>query len=109
MSKYNVGDKFEIEIEEILTGECGSTLYRIKGFKSLVIDDYGLGKLENIRENEENFEIGDVAKVLEGDYKDGIYIVFTCTDYLVGVLTPKGIIYFKKDLLKKVRYVLCDD
>lgn len=41
---YKAGDKFEIEIAEVL--EQGNTcLYRIKGFHSLVFDEYGLNKL----------------------------------------------------------------
>ena len=46
MSKYNVGDKFIIEIEE----EVRDNLYRIRGFNSLVFDDNGLKKLKRIQE-----------------------------------------------------------
>lgn len=53
MSKYNVGDKFEIEIGEVFKGaESGNDKYRIKGFDSLVFDDKGLDK---IRENTPNY------------------------------------------------------
>lgn len=47
---YKKGDKFVIEIDDIMTGCDSKTLYRIKGFNSLVFDDYGLeqiGKLVN--------------------------------------------------------------
>lgn len=49
MSKYNVGDKFLIEIGEIFynrkQGEKGFR-YKIKGFNSLFFDDFGLDKLD---------------------------------------------------------------
>lgn len=43
--KYNKGDKFVIEIEKKIE-EAG--IYKIKGFKSLVFDDYGLDKLKQL-------------------------------------------------------------
>ena len=44
---YKVGDSFKIRIAEILeSGE--ETLYRIENFSSLVFDDYGLMKLEQL-------------------------------------------------------------
>ena len=52
MSKYEVNDKFIIEIAEVCTTdrrkstEEGHTLYRVKGFNSLVFDDNGLDKLQ---------------------------------------------------------------
>lgn len=49
---YKVGDKFEIEIEEVYKSECpwkgAIDLYRIKGFNSLVFDENGLDKLKKI-------------------------------------------------------------
>lgn len=47
MSKYNVGDKFMIEIDKKVRGSASDpdNLYRIKGFNSLVFDDFGLDKL----------------------------------------------------------------
>ena len=51
MSKYNVGDKFVIEIDEVFRNDEDDIiheeeLYRIKGFRSLVFDDNGLDKLQ---------------------------------------------------------------
>lgn len=46
MIKYNVGDKFIIEIAE----KVRDNLYRIKGFNSLVFDDNGLKKLKRVQE-----------------------------------------------------------
>lgn len=44
-AKYKKGDKFIIEIDSVMTNKNG-TLYGIKGFKSLVFDDYGLEQLQ---------------------------------------------------------------
>ena len=47
---HKKGEKFVIEIDDIMTGDNGEILYKIKGFNSLVFDDYGLdqiGKLVN--------------------------------------------------------------
>ena len=43
-----VGDKFEIEIAEIIETEKGD-MYRVKGFNSLLLDDYAIGKLKLTR------------------------------------------------------------
>lgn len=42
--KYKVGDRFIIEIDGMLDAK----LYSIKGFNSLVFDDFGLDRLEKI-------------------------------------------------------------
>lgn len=51
MNEYKVGDKFLIEIEEVYENglpfnDTPCKLYRIKGFNSLVFDEYGLDKLQ---------------------------------------------------------------
>lgn len=51
MSKYNVGDKFIIEIGEIFTGDCSirnrlEERYAIKGFNALMFDNNGLDRLQ---------------------------------------------------------------
>ena len=51
MSKYKTGDKFVIEIgsERLKVGDKEAPiLYRIKGFNTLVFDDNGLGRLEQV-------------------------------------------------------------
>lgn len=49
MSKANVGDKFIIEVAEVMPGgNTGSPQYRIKGFDKLFFDDKGLKMLEKI-------------------------------------------------------------
>lgn len=59
MSKYKVGDKFIVEIEETIcgygnnpndTGHITEPLHRIKGFNTLVFDSYGLDKLQKYEE-----------------------------------------------------------
>jgi hypothetical protein len=40
-----IGDKFEIEIEEVFKGNNDKILYRMKGFNSLVFDEQGIEKL----------------------------------------------------------------
>lgn len=51
---YKKGDKFEIEIEEVIeNGTEKGNLYRIKGFSTLVFDDYGLNLLNKSEEEPE--------------------------------------------------------
>lgn len=66
--KYNVGDKFVIEIGEVfnngLTFESDNTpceLYRIKGFNSLVFDKNGLNKLKKLEKAEVSVDWSKVA------------------------------------------------
>lgn len=47
MSKYKPGDKFVIEIEDVYE-QGNPTLYRIKGFNSLVFDARGLNKVPQL-------------------------------------------------------------
>lgn len=56
---HKVGDKFVIEIDSVMTNKKGR-LYGIKGFKSCVFDDYGLGQLckAQVDENDEAYFIG---------------------------------------------------
>lgn len=57
------GDKFIIEIEEVIPNKTG-ILYRVKGFRSLVFDQYGLIKLE-----EYNPEC-ELSEALQFDLRD---------------------------------------
>ena len=43
---YKKGDKFTIEITDVMTGEDGKTVYRMNDFNSLVFDEGGLDRLE---------------------------------------------------------------
>ena len=46
MSKYKVGDKFIIEIEHGIVSSPYGAKYFVKGFNTLVFDEYGLNRLE---------------------------------------------------------------
>ena len=75
MSKYNKGDKFVIEIDEVFRNDADDIiheeeLYRIRGFKSLVFDDYGLDKLHQAITPAEDGLV-DMAKVTEA-YNKGL-------------------------------------
>ena len=66
--KYNVGDKFVIEVGEVfvngLSFENDSKpceLYRIKGFNSLVFDESGLDKLKKLEKSEVGVDWSKVA------------------------------------------------
>ena len=52
MSKYNKGDKFELEIAEVFIGETDKEIYRVKGFAALTFDEAGLGRLRKIKSAE---------------------------------------------------------
>lgn len=62
---YKVGDKFVIEIERVSPpvdrNREKDALYRVKGFNTLVFDDYGLDKLEKYENN-----------VVTKTYEDGL-------------------------------------
>lgn len=49
--KYEKGDKFLIEIESRLANEQVG-LYKVKGFNTLVFDDCGLDRLEQLPKEE---------------------------------------------------------
>lgn len=63
---YRVGDKFTIEIEEVL-GDSLSPIYRIKGFTTMVLDDDGLSSLETDRKYTET----DLASAYNDGYNKG--------------------------------------
>ena len=52
--EYSKGDKFIIEISDVMTGEDGKTVYRIGPFNSLVFDANGLKKLKKYDEPAES-------------------------------------------------------
>lgn len=70
MSKFNVGDKFEIEIAEVFKGaESGNDKYRIKGFDNLVFDDKGLEKIKQTEKDnpKRSIEVGDIVYIPEDE------------------------------------------
>lgn len=61
MSKAKVGDKFVIEIADVIKGgETGNNQYRIKGFDKLFLDDKGLSFLESYDDADFAFRDGCV-------------------------------------------------
>lgn len=94
MSKFNVGDKFEIEIAEVFKGaESGNDKYRIKGFDNLVFDDKGLGKMKQTHKNEpkRSIEVGDIVYIPEDDrcavviWKDTNTANVLYSDFALGI------------------------
>lgn len=94
------GDKYIIEIAEVQThyDDNGNKypLARIKGFSSLVFDEYGLGKLEKVEEEKpqylncrfvvladkdktsRNIKVGSVHDIVDGkvEFEFGIYPLY---------------------------------
>ena len=62
-----IGDEFIIEIDSVMTNKKG-TLYGIKGFKSLVFDDYGLEQLQKI---DRQFITDEMISQYQRGFKDG--------------------------------------
>lgn len=52
MSKYKTGDKFEIEIKEVVVSECGKALYAVEDVPILILDDYILNRLKQVKTEE---------------------------------------------------------
>lgn len=54
MGKYNIGDRFEIEISEIINDAVAhiGPYYKIKGFDSFALDENGLDRLKEVEEKE---------------------------------------------------------
>lgn len=61
MSKYNKGDKFELEIAEVFIGETDKEIYRVKGFAALTFDEAGLGRLRKIKSAESEVDWSKVS------------------------------------------------
>lgn len=68
MSKYNVGDKFIINIKEVLESERG-TLYRAN-YNTLAFDDYGLDGLQKYDALQERLELREELK--KAEYNKGL-------------------------------------
>ena len=104
MNKYKVGDKFIVEIEEIYNGDLVKHeehmhLHRIKGFNSLVLDEYGLDKLQKYDKYAENLERNhEVLKIFEEKYNKGLNDAWELARKIVLKAEMGGICYddFKK-------------
>ena len=90
----NVGDKFVIEIDQIFEN-AGKTLYRAKGFNTLVFDEAGLLKLARLHEVsiEETlpFAVGDEI-IIKGYYDDPTSaIVIESSAHDITFITKGGV------------------
>lgn len=75
MSKAKVGDKYVIEIDEIIKGGCtGNNQYRVKGFDKVFFDDKGLSILEKYN-SEEYFD----------GYDFGINVAWTLANNIMEI------------------------
>lgn len=90
-----VGDKFIIEISEVLKSKVAymaygcENLYRIKGFNSLVFDDNGLSRLEKYYElPPEEIVVGDEVAIPDGRKFVATYV--SKADNYVAGLDPSG-------------------
>ena len=81
MSKYNKGDRFIVEVKEVMESKNG-TLYR-GNFSTLTFDDYGLDKLEKYNEIEERLELIDALKQAEYNRgrEEALQEVQNCENY----------------------------
>lgn len=109
MSKYNVGDKFLLEIEEIIKSK-DKTMYKMKDFNVLIFDNSGLKRLPRVKEyttfeSELNFRKGDEVIVENGKAKDGdpiIYFVTRIDGINIHGINRKGTIHcYPAYVLKK--------
>ena len=86
---YEVGDKFIIEIDKIYantTNHGCEKVYRIKGFNSLVFDEYGLDKLEKYDCNKE-FTSGksEGMEMCEKYYQQGLNDMWEAITLISGL------------------------
>ena len=120
MSKFNVGDKFEIEIAEVFKGaESGNDKYRIKGFDSLTFDDRGLEKIRSgASKAKTEYKVGDIVYIPEDDrcavilwINDTLANVLY-SDYMLGInmsVNRLSGVYGKSYGLKKLAKELDDE
>ena len=72
-----VGDKFVIEVGEIILDKDGKLLYKIKGFNTLVFDDVGISRLMK-QSNLTGAEA--LRKAWENGYDAGRLNMLDCVD-----------------------------
>ena len=72
-----VGDKFVIEVGEIIPDKNGKLLYRIKGFNALVFDDVGISRLTRPTPI---YTYDDIRKAWDKGYDAGRLNMLDCVD-----------------------------
>lgn len=83
---YKKGDKFTIEITDVMTGEDGKTVYRMNDFSSLVFDQRGLDRLKKAEEPVEP-DKNSFERIKYGDeyfFISAFGTVITCTEMDCG-------------------------
>ena len=88
----NVGDKFVIEIDQIFEN-AEKTLYRVKGFNTLVFDEAGLLKLVRLHDIEapKLFTVGDEI-IINGYYESPTSaIVLESSEHDITFITKGGV------------------
>lgn len=120
MSKFNVGDKFEIEIAEVFKGaESGNDKYRIKGFDCLTFDDKGLEKMkQTVKGTNCKYKVGDIVYIPEDErcavilwINDKLANVLY-SDYMLGInmnVDRLSGVYGESDGLKKLAKEIDDE
>ena len=92
MNEYEVGDKFIVEIDKVLADKGlpwdDNELFRIKGFKSLVFDEFGLDKLEKYEQ--EPISKDEVDSIIKHD----------CSNYYEAGMREAW------DIARKIKYDL---
>ena len=88
----NVGDKYIIEIAEVIEAGNGMKLGRVKGFDSLVMTEYGLNQLKPYKEQPVKEEktiphLGSVIKtVINGETVCGV-VTYITPERIEGIAT----------------------
>ena len=95
MNKYKVGNRFIIEIEEAVNiSTTPYTLYKIKGFNSLVFDDNGLDKLKSL----ESCFVPE-SRSSEEIYNEGMDETWELAKTIIGCSDKT---YFTEDMLDEM-------
>lgn len=84
---YKIGDRFVVEITDILTSDSGEKLYQMNQMRSCVFDDNGLGNLKKVKNKNTKFKVGDIVRVMDGGYKDCIGMIDEIDEDSYSVLT----------------------
>ena len=92
MSKYKIGDKFIVEIDDVMLGSTAennpTALYRIKGFNSLVFDKNGLDKLEKIPTSDAK-DWSETIEAMEREYNRGLNDAWELARKIADISTTK--------------------
>lgn len=87
----NIGDKFVIEIDQIFEN-AGKTLYRMKGFNTLVFDETGLLKLARLHDIDvpKQFTVGDEI-IINGyyEYSTSAFVIES-SEHAITFVTKDG-------------------